>query len=473
MSISTGELIGRTSEGVDVSLGIPYAAPPFGENRFRLPQPVTAWSEPRDAGAFGPTSPQTPYRARVAEFLPSINVPGEDILTVNVWSPSGAKNLPVAVWIHGGAFEKGSAALDVYNGMSFARDGIVFVSMNYRLGSEGFSVIEGAPRNLGLEDAAAAVRWVRAEIASFGGDPDRITIFGESAGGSMVAALLSRPEGQLVAGAIMESGPLLVDDPEKGAKLSADLAKRLGVPATREGFLGVTPDDLLRARREQVGNKTILTGAPSFALTRDPDTLPVDPAVGVIQSPVPMIIGANSDEALLWFSPQDLAGVKGFKYWAGKKVLKVSKAAEQAYRQAFPDASSGMLFSKFITDLLLRGPGLLAAKARPARTNVYEFTWKTDENDLGAGHVMEVPFVFDDLSSPDAQKLVGKNAPQALADAVHGDWVQFITTQRVDWPVFQEGNQVRFYTDPVAVGPVPHESTVTTLIRDAQAAQKR
>lgn len=162
----------------------------------------------RDATAFGPTPPQRPYEGPIADLLASVSIPGEDILTVNVWAPEDADGAPVVVWIYGGAFERGTAALTGYDGTTFARDGIVFVSINYRVASEGFSVLEGAPLNLGVADAALALAWVRREVAAFGGDPARITLMGESAGGAIVAALLVRPETE-VAGAIVQSAPLV------------------------------------------------------------------------------------------------------------------------------------------------------------------------------------------------------------------------------------------------------------------------
>ncbi|WP_258566812.1 carboxylesterase family protein [Microbacterium sp. Se5.02b] len=155
----------------------------------RAPQPTTAWHGVREATRFGPTPPQHPYAGEIGELLGSVRIDGDDILTANVWAPTEASGAPVLLWIHGGALERGTAALPLYDGTVFANAGVVFVSINYRLGSEGFSVLDGAPRNLGLRDAAAALEWVHREIAAFGGDPARITAMGESAGGAVVAGL--------------------------------------------------------------------------------------------------------------------------------------------------------------------------------------------------------------------------------------------------------------------------------------------
>lgn len=149
-TVTTGSGIvrGTADDGIRRFLGIPYAAPPFGENRFRAPQPAAAWEGVRDTTAFGPTAPQLPYAGPIGELLGSVRIDGDDILTANIWTPEGADAAPVLLWIHGGALERGTAALPLYDGAAFARAGIVFVSINYRLGSEGFSVLEGAPRNL-------------------------------------------------------------------------------------------------------------------------------------------------------------------------------------------------------------------------------------------------------------------------------------------------------------------------------------
>ena len=163
VAVSAGIVRGEVVDGVRRFLGIPYAAAPFGPNRFREPQPAPSWDGIRDATAFGPTAPQLPYPGATGELLGSVEIPGDDILSANIWTPQDADRAPVVVWIHGGALERGTAAIPLYDGAGFARAGIVFVSINYRLGSEGFSVLEDAPRNLGLQDAAAGLAWVHRE----------------------------------------------------------------------------------------------------------------------------------------------------------------------------------------------------------------------------------------------------------------------------------------------------------------------
>ena len=466
--ISSGELIGRSTEGIDRYLGIPYAAPPFGKRRFAKPERAEPWAEPRDASEFGPASPQTPYPGRIGTILPSIDRPGEDILTANVWTRSDAtgrdEGLPVVLWVHGGAFERGGAALGIYDGTSFARDGVVFVSINYRLGAEGFSVLEGVPRNLGLEDVAAGLRWVHDEIKAFGGDPARITVMGESAGGSLVAALLARPDSRaLIAGAIVQSGPTSAEHAEKSGKLSSDLAKRLGVPATKAGFASVEPQELMRVRKEQVGGKSILSGAPAYVLTLDEDTLPITPAAGLESARQPVLIGANTQEYRLWFAPEALAAIGGLKFWIAAKALKISKRAIAAYKQDWQGSNRGEVLGQLITDRLLRGPAILAARNRTASTYAYEFLWKTPKHSLGAAHALELGFVFDALDTDDA-KMMADHAPQQLADKMHADWVRFIKTGDAGWPQFADGKKVRLYDETIGLEPVPREAALDALL---------
>ncbi len=224
VTTTAGVVRGDSREGIRRFAGVPYAEPPFGDRRFLPPVPRAPWEGVRDATAFGATAPQRPYGGALGTLLPTVEIPGDDILTLNVWSPEDAAGAPVLLWIHGGALERGSSALPSYDGASFARDGLVFVSVSYRLGSEGFSVFPDAPRNVGLRDVALALEWVQREIGAFGGDPSRITIMGESAGGALVAALLAEPASAArVSGAIIESGPLEAPSPERAARVTRAL----------------------------------------------------------------------------------------------------------------------------------------------------------------------------------------------------------------------------------------------------------
>jgi para-nitrobenzyl esterase len=175
-----GKLRGRLSDGVTTFQGVPYAAPPFGDNRLRPPRPVEPWDGVRDALTFGPKSPQVAYPPGIAEALAELVGTGEDCLTLNIWTPDvGAAGRPVMVWIPGGMFEfHATGATAFYDGSRFARDGVVCVTINYRVGAEGFLYLGNGIANLGLLDQIAALEWVQDNIAAFGGDPGNVTIFG-------------------------------------------------------------------------------------------------------------------------------------------------------------------------------------------------------------------------------------------------------------------------------------------------------
>ncbi|MFK3678922.1 carboxylesterase/lipase family protein [Microbacterium sp. NPDC090218] len=445
-TVSAGIVGGSEADGVVRFLGIPYADAPFGRNRFRVPQPVTAWPGVRDATRFGPTPPQVPYADAIGELLGSVHIEGEDILTANVWAPAEASGAPVLLWIHGGALERGTAALPLYDGTIFARAGIVFVSINYRLGSEGFSVLEGVPRNLGLRDAAAALEWVHREIAAFGGDPAQITTMGESAGGAIVAGLLARDDSRaLIRRAIIESGPLQAQTPKKAGRVTAQLAKRLGVRADRDSFAALSPEQLLEARKAQSAGSSPLGGAPGFQFAIDPESLPRSPHEVLGEIDTPLLIGSNTDEYRLWFPPEALEGISELKLQAARLLSRIPRRAVTEYRSAFPGAGTGEVFGQLVTDMMLRAPLSRVAAARPESTHVYEFAWPSPVRDLRAAHALELGFVFDRLGDDEARRMAGADAPRGLATEMNAAWVGFVTDGDPGWPVYGSDRRTRLF----------------------------
>jgi para-nitrobenzyl esterase len=444
--LSCGTIRGSAHGEIVRFLGIPYAAAPFGENRFREPQPVAPWTGVRDALEFGPTAPQVPYAGAIGELLDSVQIEGDDILTANVWAPADAAGAPVLLWIHGGALERGTAALSLYDGAVFARAGIVFVSINYRLGAEGFSVLESAPRNLGLRDAAAALEWVHREVSAFGGDPEQITAMGESAGGALVAALLARDDSRrLIARAIIESGPLEAQTPEKAARVTVQMAKRLDVRADRASFAAISPQQLLDARRQQSAGSSPLGGAPGYQPAIDPDSMPRSPHEVLGGIDTPLLIGTNTDEYRLWFPPEALDGISRLKLFLATLALRIPRSAVAAYRAAWPGASTGEIFGQLATDVLLRRALTRVALSRPSSTHVYEFAWQSPVRDLRAAHALELGFVFDRLDDPETQRLAGPDAPQSLADEMNAAWIAFVKTGDPGWPVYGPSRQTRLF----------------------------
>lgn len=464
--LSAGRVHGRSRDGIDRFLGVPYAAAPFGARRFRAPEPHPGWSDSRPALRAGATSPQLPYGAGLERVLPSIEVPGEEILHVNVWAPTErvAGGRPVLVWVHGGAFARGSNALDAYDGTPFARDGLVFVSANYRLGAEGFSVLEGAPLNLGLLDLIAALRWIRREVAAFGGDPSRITVAGQSAGASLIAAAIAHRDGGpgLAERLILQSGPFAARPRAKARRITRLMARELGVEATRDGFAAVAPDRLLEAQRAVTAGSTPLTGGPGFALAvgeglPDPESAHLD---GVADA-LPLVVGTTTEEHRLWMVPTGLVDRIGRGRLAlARLAFGIRGRTMRAYRRNRPDASTGELFGALATDLLLRLPVNRVADARAARGStswVYEFGWRSPRLDLGAAHVMELPAVFDRLDSPDGRALTGGAAPASLAAEMHGAWVAFAASGDPGWERWNERRPVRVFDVETRTVDAPRE----------------
>src|SRR5579859_5403924 len=225
-----GAVRGRIVGGVAGFKGIPYSAPPFGAYRFQPPQPAERWDGVRDALNYGPTVVKPPLIALLDDLIPEPVIAGTDCLNLNIWTPAeGKAGLPVMVWIHGGGFTNGAAAM--HDGNRFARDGVVCVTINYRLGADGFLFLGEGHVNLGLLDQVAALIWVQENIAAFGGNPNNVTIFGVSAGGMSVSTLLAMPRAKgLFHRAIAQSGAgHYAISPATAQRIGHVLAKKLAV----------------------------------------------------------------------------------------------------------------------------------------------------------------------------------------------------------------------------------------------------
>lgn len=440
-----GRVRGRIRDGIAAFLGIPYAAPPFGAHRFRAPAPAEPWEGVRDALEYGPTAPKRPYRPPLDRLIPDPSVPGDGCLNLNVWTPAaGQGRLPVMVWIHGGSLRNGSANLPLYDGSAFARDGVVLVSVNYRLGTEGFGVFPDAPDNRGLLDQIAALTWVRDNIAAFGGDPANVTVCGESAGAISVAALMTSPRAAgLFHRAVLQSGPPHTVTRRRGARTVRAMARRLRIRATAEAFAAVDRELLLDAQAAVTDRSDPIGGGPGFHIVADGDVVPAVPSLPEAD----LLLGCNREEYRLWFVPGgavDRIGPLTLRLALLKS--RVPQRLARLYRAARPDATPGEILGEMATDLLLRGPLNRLADSRPARTFVYEFRWRSPVLGLGACHALELGFVFDTL--PAAVDLTGPCAPQPLADAMHRAWVDFAATGRPGWPGWNAERPVRVFDHP-------------------------
>jgi para-nitrobenzyl esterase len=452
-----GSVEGAESDGVVAFLGIPYAADPYGPRRFTAPAPVAAWEGVRPATTYGPTALKNGYPAPLDRLLPEPAIDGEVCLNLNVWTPDpGSSGLPVLVWIHGGAFLYGSGAVPDYAGDSFARHGVVTVTCNYRLGIDGFAWLEGAPPNRGLLDQVAALRWVRDNIAAFGGDPDRVTVAGESAGAMSVTTLLAMPSAAgLFHRVIAQSGAGHHALPEGTARrITGYLAEKLGVAPTAVAMAGVPFDQLLNAQAD-------LAAGPQ----RDPDParwgeaatnvmvfepiidgevlpgLPIDVIAGGGGAEVDLLVGINRDEQRLFVVPLGLLEVIDDNLVAlAAAGWSVPAGAVDRYRASRPGQLPGEVLCDLGTDWFFRIPAIRLAEARTerrGRTYAYEFAWATSAFDgkLGACHALEIPFVFDHLDQEGGPSLFapGEELPRHLADTVHSAWVGFVTDGDPGW----------------------------------------
>jgi len=447
-----GRVRGRVEQGIASFKGIPYAAPPFGERRLRAPAPPEPWDGVRDATAFGPTVPKAPYRVPYAGILEEPVIPGDDCLNLNVWTPDlGGGDLPVLVWIHGGAYRHGSGAVSVYDGGTFARDGAVCVTINYRLGVDGYLALDDAPANRGLLDQIAALRWVQENIAAFGGDPANVTVFGQSAGAMAVTTLLGTPAAAgLFRRVIAQSGIGHRVIGQRSAELvTTELAKRLGVPQTREGF-GAVPLGQLYATQfamtQEIPNAPTKWGEIGitmmpFGPVIDDDTLAVDPLDAIrsgVGAEVDVMVGSNTDEHRFFLVPPGLMDKLGDQIVDA--ALWIYGAAPKRLRAAYGArcSTAGELYAAAATDFFFRLPDIRLAEARDngsRPTWMYEFAWRSPQYGglLGACHYLEVPFVFDKLGAPSAALVTGPAPPQELANDMHGRWLAFAATGDPGW----------------------------------------
>jgi para-nitrobenzyl esterase len=480
---TTGGLVrGRTADGVHAFLGIPFAAPPFGARRFAAPQPPEPWDGVRDATEFGPTVPKPPYTPPYDVLLAEPVIPGEDCLNLNVWTPDpGGAGLPVFVWVHGGAFVNGSGAVPVYDGATFARDGVVCVTFNYRLGVDGFlQFADDGPANRGLLDQVAALRWVQDNIAGFGGDPARVTVGGESAGGMSIGCLLAMPSAQGLFGqAVLQSGAAHhVLSVATATRIGGYVAERLGLPAEREALAGVPLDQLTAAQQAVAGEVLtvpdparwgeVLVNLMAFEPVVDGEVLPGLPIRRIAAGSagdVAVLAGANRDEQRLFLVPNgliDLVNDQFLQAAVAAYQVPVEKTLE-VYRSARPGATPGELLADIATDWFYRIPATRLAEAQAARGAaawMYEFSWPSPQygGRLGACHALEIGFTFDTLAHEAHGALMGAAAPQALAEEMHRSWVRFIRDGDPGWapydldhrPVQDFGQQVRLAEDPRA-----------------------
>lgn len=436
-------------------LGIPFAQAPVGSLRFAAPRPVEPWEGVLDALDYGATPVR---RDDPNSLIPEPAIPGESTLNVNVFTPSpgeageageaGGESaaLPVLVWIHGGGYTGGSPASPWYDGASFNRDGVVVVSLSYRVGFIGFGWVEGAPQNRGVLDWLAGLQWVQDNIAAFGGDPARVTIAGQSAGGGAVLTLLGMESAQhLFHGVFSLSGALADVSVTDAKKLAAQVGAQLGVAPTKQALEAV-PEERILAAQEKA---TALT-SPMDAIHLIRDGLNLGPVVdgSVIQRPTleslaagvgadkHLLLGSADDEFTMVFTPMEKV-LRWVPRRLGLRLMGLKGRDVALYLYANPRAAgsdTAYLLGHFFTDHLFHILVLRTALLRgSAPTWVYQFSYTQPDTDL-AIHCLDVPFWFDCLGSERVTKLAGPNPPQSLATAMHKFAARFVETGDPGWP---------------------------------------
>ena len=470
-----GPVRGADDGTVTTWKGVRYAAPPLGELRFRAPQPPRPWTEPVDAATFGTVCPQPP----VPNFPMNLGAgQDEDCLTLNVWAPSGiapGDGKPVMVWVHGGAYVLGSGSQPYYNGRRLAAGGdVVVVTVNYRLGVLGFLDVPGYHSNVGLRDVLEALRWVRSNIAAFGGDPNRVTVFGESAGAGIVTTLLATPASSgLFAGAIAQSSPATsVYDRNRARLVTDQVLDFLEIRPGEEHKLVDAPVPALIAATKKVFDEVPVRnpGTLAFVPIVDGDVLPDYPVHLARQGkthPVPLIIGTNKNEAALFrlmrsplmpVTPRAITSM--FNQIAGEQP-DLQLPTEEQLGSAYGAKKKSARGLSIASDVGFRMPSLWFAEGHNAVAPVYlyRFDYASPVMKLllvGAAHATELPYVWGTLGVPQDMtlKLGGAKAAKAVSRRIRSRWVNFAATAKPaglpgepEWTPYQEADRACLVID--------------------------
>ncbi|MFF4529320.1 carboxylesterase/lipase family protein [Streptomyces sp. NPDC001407] len=447
-----GVVRGRRRAGHAVFRGIPYARPPVGDLRFAAPAPPPAWEGTREAAEFGLAVPQAgPVGVSPAD--------GTDWLTLNVCTPDpGAAGLPVLVWIHGGAYIAGASSDPMYDPTALAGAGLVVVSINYRVGAEGFALLEGVPANRGFLDQIAALHWVRRNIASFGGDPGNVTVAGQSAGAGSIAALLTmRPVRGLFRRAITHSVPGWHCTRALAEQVTATLAGRLGTAPTAAAFSDVDPrrlaDELTALSAGLPGNRAswgrFSQAGIAVCPVVDGDVLPETPWSALTAgraSGAELLVGHTRDEFRLFSVMTGRLGT--FTDEDARTALDLFAPAPDgagAYRAARPAATAEELLEAVYSDAFFRMPSQQLAEANAVAGGAsFLFDLRLASpalgGILGACHSLDVPLAFGTLDSPAGKQLLGdRPSPEAVAvsEELRRAWVRFASTGDPGWAPYR------------------------------------
>ena len=419
-------------------LGIRYAT----AARHQDPEDITATEGVFEATAFGPICPQIPGALEIILGADTTNI-SEDCLHLNVFTPaapSSQPQLPVLVWIHGGAYNNGSNSVPLYHGSSLASRGVVVVAINYRLGSFGFLGVD----NFGILDMISALRWVQRNIASFNGDANNVTIIGESAGGSAVVSLMSSPEAKGLFHKAWAMSPSIGQLRTKDRAVQAEqvFLEHAGV-STRKDLQSLTIAEMLdvQAKLEAIPTENF----DHFTPAAGGSALPHDIVTTAAGSPLPFVVGTNRDENRLWAALDPAQNQLGEDHWNDLCTQTFGEHAAHAkntYKRIRPNEVPWQLISSIHTDTAFRQRAQRISEQRVAANNktwMYWFTWPTPVLDgiVGSCHGLDIPFAFDNLSIPGTDGLTGEGPERAaIATRFAGEIVQFARTSAPTWPAF-------------------------------------
>ncbi|CAM5669578.1 carboxylesterase/lipase family protein [Streptomyces narbonensis] len=461
VELPAGRLRGRTDGGLAVFKGVPYAAPPVGELRWRAARPHPGWSGTRDATEHGPSAPQMFIEGGDPVLGGHGSPPfDDDCLTLNVWTPAlDAARRPVLVWIHGGGFVSGSGSLPIYSGETFARDGdLVVVTLNYRIGPLGYLSFadeadeadeaegDAQPANLWLTDQLAALRWVRDNIDRFGGDPDRVTVAGQSGGALSTASLAGHPEARkLFQRVILQSPPFGLRIPAPAEyQERVDAYLRLAGAKDAEELRALPWPRLIEAAGGLFAQTMRWGYWPTpFLPVRDDVTLFRHPAHTLLDGPsadIDVLVGWTREEANFGFA-LDPGHVQATREQVVDRIAETFGAGLAAdvydeYARTRPGARPVDVLMDLITDELFRVPCLelaeaRAASGRPVWAYQFDLPAPAHQGRLAAAHCLELPFVFDNFDNWAHAPLAEGIDPavgRGLGQSMHRAWIAFART---------------------------------------------
>jgi para-nitrobenzyl esterase len=452
---------------VHAFLGVPYAAPPVGDRRFRPPAPAVPWPGRRECRRFGPAAPQLPLPGSSGNILVGDTaVQDEDCLTLNVWAPAARTGLPVLVFVHGGGYLVGSPASPLYDGAGLARRGAVVVTVSYRLGALGFlahpalAATEGEPvGNWGLLDQLAALEWVRANIEGFGGDPTRVTVFGQSSGSRAALTLLAMrtPSPRPFHAIIGQSGPPVAASVAEAASVADDVCARLGMGDPRR--LRTCPLDRLLAAQAEVASTAARFADFRFQPVIDDVTLDRHPMAAIQDgeaATAPVMAGTTRDEMALYADHmvgrcldasrlvEEVADVLVGRASDPVAAAREAVAAYETARAARGEpVDARWLWTAIATDVFFRLPAIAVAEGfRQAQPHAYMYLFDRpsprDPGRLGAGHGLDLAFVFGAFDDRKVAAFAGGPGAAELSGLVQDLWLDFARTNgRPDgWPAY-------------------------------------